>query len=75
MRTYLAMWRETGDALDLAKARTIADAMVNRQFDNGRIPTFWADYYLDKPQSDWMNCTIESALALEEIGQLTGAKK
>ena len=70
VRTYLAMWRETGDALDLAKARTIADAMVNRQFDNGRIPTFWADYYLDKPQSDWMNCTIESALALEEIGEI-----
>ena len=70
VRTYFAMWRETGDALDLAKARTIADAMVNQQFDNGRIPTFWAEYYRDKPLSDWLCCMVESAMALEEIGKI-----
>ena len=70
VRTYFAMWRETGDALDLAKARTIADAMVNQQFDNGRIPTFWAEYYRDKPLSDWLCCMVESAIALEEIGKI-----
>ena len=65
--TYAASWRETGDALDLAKARTLADALVNSQAESGRIPTFWTEWGRREPKSDWLNCMVFSAMTLEDF--------
>lgn len=70
VKTYLALWRELGDPLDLAKAKALADSLVNVQFDNGRIPTFWMTDELAEPRSDWLNCMIASALLLDDFSQV-----
>ena len=69
VNTYLAYWRVTHDELALAKAKALADAMVNVQQDSGRIPTFWCNSYPKDPLSDWVNCLIASAEALELLAR------
>lgn len=72
VNTYLAYWRVTGDELALAKAKALADSMVNIQMDSGRIQTFWCNDYRLDPLSDWVNCLIASAEALANIAEATG---
>ena len=70
------MWRTIGlaygDSRDLAKARTMADAIVNMQQENGRIPTFWTDESIADPRSDWLNCMIGTAGELDEMARMEG---
>ena len=62
IRTYLALYRATGNRLDLAKARTLGEAIVRETNDKGYVPTFWFDAH-----EDWPNCMLASARALAEL--------
>ena len=62
IRLYLALYESEGKALDLLKAKALADSMVNIQDDDGRIPTFWFKDF--QRTGDWMNCMSASAEAL-----------
>ena len=64
IEAYLALYRAEGRALDLAKARTLGDAIVRETSKDGYCPTFWFDF-----REDWPNCMLESALALEHLAQ------
>ena len=76
IRTYMALYAAEKRPLDLAKARALADAMVNEQDDSGRIRT----YFIPEPQDaddpyagavrlpyggDWYNCMASDVEALE----------
>jgi len=63
IRTYLALYKAAGDALDLAKARALGDAMTNIQKADGSIRTQW----LMRPDADsfWINCLGASVQALD----------
>ncbi len=71
IQTYLALYEVTGNPLDLAKARTLGDAIVRVQHADGRIPTLWAKGEGDDLQNDWINCLVH---ALEVLEQLAVAK-
>ena len=64
INTYLALYRASGNPLDLAKARTLGDSVVRVQRPDGRIPTIWSLGNVDNLQSDWMNCMAASVQAL-----------
>ena len=70
----IMMWNALGKAYgspsDLAKAHAMADAIVNMQQENGRIPTFWTDESIADPRSDWLNCMIMAAGVLDEMAQI-----
>ena len=69
--TYLAMWRATGNATDLAKARALGDSIVNLQDPDGRIPTHWNKKHFPDRDYDWVNCMLGSAHALEMLAEAT----
>ena len=62
IRTWLAMFRATKNPLDLARARTLGDAIIRETHDDGYLPTFWMD-----SREDWPNCMLASATALAEL--------
>ena len=67
IRTYLALYRAEGKALDLEKARALGDAMTRAQRPDGSIPTTMdpaAPY-----SGDWLNCLIADAAALNELAE------
>ena len=68
IRTYLALYRATGDPLDLLKARALGDSITRAQWDDGCIRTFWvmADRNDDRYHV-WLNCHLTSAAALTEL--------
>lgn len=68
INTYLALYRATGNPLDLAKARTLGDSLVRIQKKNGRIQTIWSEDGRDL-QSDWLNCMAESVEALVNLSR------
>ncbi len=70
IRTWLAMFRATGNPLDLARARALGDAIVRETHDDGYLPTFWMDM-----REDWPNCMLASAAALAELAGETGAAR
>ena len=70
IRTYLALYRATGNPLDLAKARTLGDSCVRMQRENGRIPTLWNTLDAEDIQQDWVNCTLATLRALQELNEL-----
>ena len=65
VRTFLAMFRATGNPLDLARARALGDAIVRETHDDGYLPTFWMD-----SREDWPNCMLASAAALVELSRV-----
>ena len=66
IRTYLALYRAEGHAVDIAKAKALADTITRMQRKDGSLPTWW--YYADGTGGcDWLNCMISSAEALEEL--------
>ena len=69
IRTYLALYRATGNPLDLAKARTLGDSCVRMQRENGRIPTLWNRLDAADVQEDWVDCMIETLGALQELDE------
>jgi maltose/maltodextrin transport system substrate-binding protein len=62
IRTYLALYRATKNPLDLARARTLGNAIVRETRDDGYLPTFWM-----RTREDWPNCMLASSAALCEI--------
>ena len=70
IRTYLALYRATGNPLDIAKARTLGDSCVRMQRENGRIPTLWNTLDAEDIQQDWVNCTLATLRALQELNEL-----
>lgn len=68
--TYLALYRATKNPLDLAKAKAMGDTLTRVQFDSGRIPTELSKFKLADPMTDWLNCMIYSACALEELAHV-----
>lgn len=67
--TYLALYQASGNPLDLAKARTLGDAIVRIQKDNGRIQTIWSTKKGVNLQSDWVNCMASSVGALVNLAE------
>ena len=65
IRTYLALYRATGSAEDLAKARTLGNVIVNLQDPDGRIPTHWNKKHFHDRDYDWVNCMLAAARALD----------
>lgn len=70
IRTYLALYKATGDGLDLAKACALGDAMTNIQNADGSIRTHW----LMRPDADgfWINCLGASVKALDLLADAVG---
>ena len=74
IRTYLALYKATGNAADLAKARALGDTIVNLQDPDGRIPTHWNKKHFPDRDYDWVNCMLASAHALEQLAKFSDAK-
>ncbi|MBR1608604.1 MAG: hypothetical protein IJ678_03195, partial [Kiritimatiellae bacterium] len=62
VRGFSAAFAATGDPLFLAKAKAMADCLVRHQRADGTIPTYFDERGAG---SDWVNCMIYSASALE----------
>ena len=56
--------------LDLLKARTLADSIVNVQDDDGRIPTWWERDTSPHRDADWLNCMVASAAVLRDVAEM-----
>ena len=77
IRTYLALYRAEGRALDLAKARALGDSTVNNQDASGRIRTYWIPEAGDDDPlagairlphgGDWYNCMAADVTALSQL--------
>jgi len=67
--SWLAIGKATGNALDIAKAKSMADKMTAVQLDNGCIPTWWR---FGDELAEWVNCQIYSANALFAIADAIG---
>ena len=72
VKTYLALYRVTGNPLDLAKAEALGGALVRAQQPSGRIPTVLTKEALDKPGLDWLNCMVFTLETLEELSKAVG---
>ena len=73
INTYLALYKATGNPLDLAKAKTLGDSIVRIQKDDGRIQTIWSTVAGKDIQSDWVNCMAASVRALVNLAQVEAA--
>lgn len=71
VQMYLALYKVTGNPLDLAKARTLGDAIVRTQQPNGRIPTLWTKRGIDNTQRDWINCFLYTLDVLEQLAAVS----
>jgi len=71
IRTYLALYRASGNATDLAKARALGDSLVNLQDPDGRIPTHWNKKHFHDRDYDWVNCMLAAASALEQLANFS----
>ncbi len=60
---------------ELAKARTLGDSCVRMQKGDGRIPTVWNTLESEDIQQDWVNCTLETLRALQELDEVTETKE
>lgn len=72
-RTFLSLYRATGDELALAKSMALADQITRMQLDNGMIPTHWMDQScIDCPDYFWINCHISSVITLANLSSFIG---
>ena len=84
IRTFLALYKAEGRALDLAKARALGDSMVRNQDASGRIRTDWIPEPGDGSDlagairlplgGDWFNCMFADAEVLGELAKATEEK-
>ena len=84
IRTFLALYKAEGRALDLAKARALGDSMVRNQDASGRIRTYWIPEPGDGSDlagairlplgGDWFNCMFADAEVLGELAKATEEK-
>lgn len=66
---YVAMHKKTGNALDLAKACALADAVTRAQDQaSGRYITYWENNSRKKV-AGWINCAIATAQAMINLTQ------
>ena len=74
---YLALYRAERNPLDLAKARTLANAITQVQEPSGRVPTFWSagskDAWLADVRYDWLNCMASCAKELLDVDAVSSA--
>ena len=75
INTYLALYKTSGNRLDLEKARVLADAVVNVQDDDGRIPTHWNIKQFWDRDYDWVNCMFSAAAALENLSAVVDGRQ
>lgn len=74
IRTYLALYKAEGKALDLAKARTLGDAITRHLHkEDNHISTHW--YGFEPLAHQWINCHIASVEALRELEEVVKAAK
>ena len=66
---FEAMYRATGNPLDLAKARALGNAMTFTQSDEGRLPTVWSKRVQSDASLDWMNCMAYDIRALHALAE------
>ena len=69
IRAYLALYDVEGHPADLAKARALGDSLTRGQNGNGRIRTFFHNWQDDNAESDWVNCMVRAAEALELLAR------
>lgn len=73
---FAKMYELEGNPLDLAKAKTLCDAIVRVQAMNGGyiVPTHWRvrDLTGGKCTANWTNCTIFTAVGLEYVSTVAG---
>ncbi len=70
VRTWIALYKATGDELYLRKAKALGDQATAVQREDGSLPTWWKP---DSPRHrDWLNCMIAMADALEELQDAAG---
>lgn len=65
----LALYEATHNPLDLAKARTLGDAIVRVQKPDGRIQTIWSTDVGKRLETDWLCCMAESVWALMNLSR------
>ena len=80
IRTYLALYKAEGKALDLAKARALGDSTVNNQDASGRIRTYWIPEPGDDDPlagairlphgGDWYCCIAADVTALTMLAEI-----
>ncbi len=70
IRLYLALHKATGQEIYLKKARALGDQATVVQYKNGLIPTWWGSK--TPGNGDWINCTIATARALEQLSDACG---
>lgn len=72
IRTFVAYHEATGDKLALAKAKVLADAAVNNQFDDGLSPTGWLG---DRTEhAPWINCHIATIQAVQLLDEYVSGR-
>lgn len=59
--SWSLLGKATGNALDIAKAKSMADKMTAVQLENGCIPTWWRD---KGEIEEWVNCQVDSAISI-----------
>ena len=71
INTYLALWRATGRAESLAKARALGDTATRMQEDDGLINTWWMKGVCrnDDRYHTWINCLLATARALDNLAK------
>lgn len=75
LKFYMAMHRKTGDVLDLAKAKALADAITRGQDqESGRYLTYWENNDRGKV-AGWINCAMETAYRLMEFSDYLDSLK
>ena len=76
IRTYVAMYRAEGKAVDLEKAKVLAASVLKAQRADGSIPTWWFNWDGKRCRggNDWQNCMVASAAAIAELGELLTEK-
>ena len=70
---YLAFYRVEGQAVDLAKARALGDAitvMQEKHGKNGGIPTHWVRWEVGAATQPWINCGIGTANVLKSLSEV-----
>ena len=69
MRTYLAAYRVTGDALHLRKAQALADTLVRSQ-NNKKAPGRYLTWLMKSGgPTMWFNCELMAVRAMQELAE------
>lgn len=70
IRTYLAAYRVTGDALHLEKAKALAGTLTPTQA-NPKAPGRYQTWLMRSPGAMWFNCELSAIRAMQELAAAT----